>query len=249
MVEANVSNPRRKANAMKARSRIQGTSILLGLLLFTSSASAQDTGNRPFEGILHVRFQTVDEVQFIDFWVKRERIRVEAAMAEPGGTYFLTDYLVKKRYVILPFREEYLEFPAAAVKEDPRQLKDPVNFEKTDSTDEVAGFPCDQLMVKTDDGELEIWATSALGTAGTLSTNLTLMLAEQSPWEKEIIRFGYFPLKVILHDGSGDQRVMFEAISIEKRTLGEARFLIPSGYEKTTVDALTPKAAPKKKTR
>jgi len=233
---------------MRSRSIVQGVNLLLGLFLFTALAGAQDTGNRyPFEGVVHVRYQTIDEVQYVDLSVKRERIRVDAAMAEPGGTFFLIDYLAKKRYVILPYREEYLEFPATVVRENSRQLKVPVNFEKTDSTDEVAGYPCDQLLVKTKEGELEIWATSKLGTAGTLTTNLASMLAEQSPWEKEIIRFGYFPLKVILRDGSGDQRVMFEATAIEKKSQGESRFVIPSGYEKTTAEELTPKTTPKKK--
>ena len=233
---------------MKTRSPIPGGTTLLGLLLFTTLASAQDIGTRSvFEGVLHVRYQTVDEVQFVDMSVKRERIRVDAAMAEPGGIFFLVDYPAKKRYAILPYREQFIELPAAAVREDPRQLKEPVNFSKTDSSDEVAGFPCDQLLITTDAGELEIWATTKLGTAGTLSTHLASMLAEQAPWEKEMIRFGYFPLKVILNDGSGDQRVIFEVTAIEKRALGESRFLIPTGYEKTTVEELTPKAAPKKK--
>jgi len=73
------------------------------------------------------------------------------------------------------------------------------------------------------------------------------MIADESPWEKEMIRFGYFPLKVIMDDGSGEQRLVFEATSIDKKALGEARFAVPTGYEKTTVEALTPKTAPQKK--
>lgn len=248
MVEANVRDFGRKATAMKARSIILGSPLLV--LLLTSLAGAQDAGNRfPFEGVVHVRCQTTDEVQFVDLSVKRDRIRVDAAMAEPGGTFFLIDYAAKKRYVVLPSREQYLLFPVTAVREDPRQVKEPLGFEKTDSTAEVAGYECDELLVKTDEGELEIWATTKLGPPGTLSTNLALLFAEPSPWEKELTRFGYFPLKVILDDGSGDLRVVFEATSIEKRALGETRFVIPADYEKTTVEALTPKAATKKKTK
>ncbi len=233
---------------MKSRRTILGTNALLGLLLFSALARAQDAGIRnSFEGILHVRYQTVDEVQFIDLSVKRERIRVDAAMAEAGGTFFLVDYAAKKRFVVLPYREQYIELPNPDVRLDPRQLKDPVSFEKTESTEEIAGFPCDQLRVKTDQGELEIWATTKFGTPGTLSTNIATMLGEKPQWEKELIRFGYFPLKVILHDGSGDQRVVFEATAIEKKALGESRFLVPSIYERTTVEELVPKPAPKKK--
>ena len=233
---------------MKIRSTILGGTTVLGLMLVTATVFAQDTSPRTsFEGILHVRYQTVDEVQFLEMSVKRERIRIDAAMAEPGGTFFIVDYQAKKRYVILPYREQYIELPATALREDPRQLKEPVNFTKADASDEVAGYPCDQLLVNTDAGELTIWATTKFGTSGTLSTSIASMLAEPSPWEKEMIRFGYFPLKVVLDDGSGDLRTVFEATSIDKKALGEARFMVPTGYEKTTVEALTPKTAPQKK--
>jgi hypothetical protein len=217
-------------------------------MLFTAAVVAQDTVSRSaFEGVLHIRYQTIEEVQFIEMSVKRERIRIDAAMAEPGGTFFIVDYQAKKRYVILPHREQYIELPATAVREDARQLKEPVNFTKTDSSEGVAGYPCDLLLVNTDAGELKIWATKKLGTSGTLSITIAAMIADESPWEKEMIRFGYFPLKVIMDDGSGEQRVVFEATSIDKKALGEARFAVPTGYEKTTVEALTPKTAPQKK--
>ncbi|HCA81134.1 MAG TPA: hypothetical protein DEP53_15495 [Bacteroidetes bacterium] len=233
---------------MKSRRVIPITNALLWSLLFVATVNAQDIlRSSSFEGIIHVQFQSVDAFQLLELSVKQGKIRVDATYRESGFAYVLLDYNARKRYLVLPSRELYLEFALPDFRGDLRQAKIPVNFEKTGSTEVIAGYLCEQLKAKFDEGEIAIWATTEIGSPGTFYLVPGSVQIELEPWQKEILSFGYFPLKMVLDDGSGEQRVVFEATAIEKKSLGESRFLIPSGYEKTTVEELTPKAAPKKK--
>jgi hypothetical protein len=218
--------------------------VIAALILSTCAAIAQDLETkRSFEGVLEVQVQNTERVQLFTYSVKNGRIRVEPADVTDAAQVILVDHPAKKTYVLLPAREQYVEIADAS-----DVGHEPTGLQKTDLTDEILGYTCDQLLVKTNQAEVEIWATRELGTAGTMLTATVTQTFDTPAWETELFSRGYFPLKVVMRDVSGYDAGKFEVNTVQKKALGDFLFRIPMGYEKVERDVLIPKqAAPKKK--
>lgn len=224
--------------------RWKTTIVIAALLLPACSAIAQELETKKsFEGILEVQVQNTERVQIFTYSVKNGRIRIEPADLSDAAQVILVDRPAKKTYVLLPAREQYIEFADAG-----EAGHESTGLQKTDLTDEIQGYSCDQLLVKSSDAEVEIWATKTFGTAGTMITSVGAQTTDTPTWETELFSKGYFPMKVIMRDASGYDVGKFEVNSVQKKALGEYLFRIPMGYEKAEKDVLVPKqAAPKKK--
>jgi len=222
--------------------------LILLTALCTEAASAQVGGSgKTFEGVLQYKLQTFDRIQLFNYLVKNQRIRVEAADPEDMSPIIIADYGFKKIYYVLPHREQYVELgvpqePAA----EQQQARDQAGVEKTGETDEIEGFTCDQLVVKTDNGEIEIWATKELGTPGTFYIVSNDPPASLTPWQSVILSQGYFPLRTIMKDSEGEEQTRFELSSVRKKSLSESLFRISPDYERISVEQLRPKQAPRK---
>lgn len=218
------------------------------LLSAALAAIAQDIeSKKTFEGIVEMQFKNVERVQLFTFSVKNGRIRVEETGRDDVAPIVLVDHAAKKTFIILPSREEYIEVPIVTEPSESRQSKRKADIQKTELTDDILDYTCDQLIVKSDEKEIEVWATKELGTAGTFLTTITPKSLDPIPWQAEILGRGYFPLKVIERDSDGNEQTQLEVLSIQKKTLGGPLFRVPPGYEKVGRDALQPKQAPKKK--
>jgi hypothetical protein len=220
------------------------TLFIAALFLAACAAVAQDLETKKsFEGVLEVQAQNTERVQLFTYSVKNGRIRIEAADVSDAAQVLLVDHPAKKTYVLLPAREQYIEI-ANAVEVG----HEPTGLQKTELTDQILGYKCDQLMVKLSDAEVEIWATKDFGTAGTMLTTLGAKTLDTPAWEIELFSKGYFPLKVIIRDVSGYDAGKFEVNTVQKKALGDYLFRIPMGYEKVEKDVLAPQqAVPKKK--
>jgi hypothetical protein len=218
--------------------------VTAALFLATCAAFAQDLETKKsFEGVMEVQVQNTERVQLFTYSIKNGRIRVEPTDVSDAAQVVLVDHPAKKTYVLLPAREQYIEIANAA--EIGHQ---PTGLQKTDLTDEILGYTCDQLMVKTTQAEVEIWATKEFGTAGTMLTSIAAQTSDTPAWESELFSKGYFPMKVIMRDVSGYDAGKFEVNLVQKKALGDYLFRIPMGYEKVEKDALAPQqAVPKKK--
>ena len=122
-------------------------------------------------------------------------------------------------------------------------------LQKTDVSDEILGYKCDQFLLKSSQMDVEIWATKELGTSGTMLTTSPAQLMDLPAWQTELYAMGYFPMKAVLRDGSGYDLGKFEVNNVQKKSLGDFLFRIPRGYEKVDKDALETKQAPAKKKR
>ena len=139
--------------------------------------------------------------------------------------------------------EQYVELPVVHTPAKGAPVPPKVNVQKTDSTDEIEGYECDQFLATVDTLEYEIWATKGLGTAGSFLT------PQVSEWMWKILDMGYFPMRFIARDATGEEGRRFEVTSVTKKTLSESLFRLPSGYEKIDPESLQSKQAPKKKKR
>jgi hypothetical protein len=231
---------------MKDRFIFWQTFLVIGSLLVAAcNAVAQELETKKsFEGVLEVQVQNTERVQLYTFSVKNGRIRVEPAEVSDALQVIIVDHPAKKSYVLLPAREQYLEIKYPADVDRGQN-----GLQKSDQTDEIQGYACDQFLLKSDQAEIEVWATKELGTAGTMFTTVAVQALETPPWQAELFGMGYFPMKVIIRDPSGYDAGKFEVNSVQKKNLGDFLFRIPRGYEKVDKDMLEVKPAPSKKKR
>ena len=219
---------------------------LCGLVLTLScfaNARAQELAEKSsFEGVVSFESRDFQSIEPRTLFVKHGVLRIEGT-EQAGGNAFLIDYAKKKAFIVLSAREQYVELPAVILpaKGDTKQTR--VNVQKTDSTLDILDFTCDEFLVTTDSLEFEIWATKGLGTAG------TFLNAQVNEWQWKILEMGYFPLRVVVRDASGDESARLEATSVTKKAMSEALFRLPSGYEKVDQESIQSKPSVKKRKR
>jgi hypothetical protein len=206
-------------------------------------ASAQElVEKKSFEGIVGYQIRDFQSIESFTLFMKRGRLRLEGT-EQGGGNGVLLDYGVKKSYIIISGREQYVELPVVYAPPKGNRAPTKLDVQKTDSTDEIEGYQCDQFLVNVDTLEYEIWATKDFGTAGTFLT------PQVSDWMWKILDMGYFPMRFVARDATGEESGRFEVTSVTKKSLTESLFRIPSGYERIDPEALKPQQAPKKRTR
>jgi len=169
---------------------------------------------------------------------------VESADPDDDSPTILVDHAFKKIYILLPQREQYVEIPND-LEASGGLHREPTGLQKTGDTEQIGGYTCDQFLVKTQDGEIEVWATKELGTAGTFRTSIADPMPGSSRWQSEILAQGYFPLVMIERGGDGDELTRFEATSFKKTSLAESLIRVPSGYEKIDISELRSKSRSK----
>ena len=218
--------------------------ILVGpaifLLLFAIASAQEVIEKKTFEGVVEFEARDFESIQQFTVMMKGGRLRLQAEDRE-GANAFLFDYGIKKAFILASGSEQYVELnpvlaPAKAPAAQPR-----FDFHKTDSTDQIQGYDCDQFLISSDSITLEVWATKEFGTAG------TFLLPQVNEWEWKILEMGYFPLRFIARDASGDESARFEATDVQKKSFNENLFRIPAGYEKVSLESLQPKHVEKKK--
>lgn len=223
-------------------------SLFIALLLIALGAVAQEVETKKsFQGTVEVQFRNSDRVQILTYSVKNGKIRVEERDREDNSPIILVDHGMKRTYIILPAREEYIEVSNEQESSALKQSKVKADIQKTDATDEILNYPCDQFVVKLVDKEIEVWATKDLGTPGTFLNSVTTQSLDSAPWQRDVLGMGYFPLRVTERDSAGNELTQSEAVSVQKKALAESLFRVPPAYEKVGPDALQPKQAPKKK--
>jgi hypothetical protein len=222
--------------------RLSTLAILLTVGLHTLASAQELVEKKSFEGIVGYQIRDFLSIESISMFMKRGRLRIEEP-EQGGGNAILLDYGLKKSFIIVSDREQYVELPVVAAPPKGSRVTPKVDIQKTDSTDEIEGYQCDQFLVTVDTLEYEIWVTKDFGTAGTFLTR------QVSEWMWKILDMGYFPMRFVARDATGEESARFEVTSVVKKSLSEALFRIPSGYEKIEPEALQPKQAPKKKRR
>jgi hypothetical protein len=206
-------------------------------------ASGQEVvDKKTFEGVVSYQIRDFQSIESMTIFMKRGRLRLEGS-EQAGGNAILTDFSAKKCYVIISGREQYAELPLLFVPPKGEGSTPRVNVQKTDVVDAVEGFECNQFLVTVDTLEFEIWATKEFNGPG------SFLSAQVSEWMMKILDMGYFPMRFVARDATGEEIKRFEVTSVTKKPLTESLFRIPSGYEKIDPEALQPKQQTKKKKR
>lgn len=222
--------------------RFTAFGILLTLCCSVLVNAQELVEKKSFEGVVGYQIRDIQSIESLSLFMKRGRLRIEGT-EQGGGNGFLLDYGLKKSFIIISGREQFVELPVVSVPAKGTYVPAKINVQKTDSTDEIEGYECDQFLVTVDSLEYEIWATKEFGTAG------SFLIPQVSEWMWKILDMGYFPMRFVTRDDTGEESGRFEVTSVTKKSLSESLFHIPSGYEKIEREALQTKQTPKKKNR
>jgi len=106
-----------------------------------------------------------------------------------------------------------------------------VDIRKSGKTDTILGYSCEQVFIRQDNREAELWVTKGLGTFVQSTINPRSQSAAVKTIERELTSRGYFPLRMISRtEGKEDHRT--EVTSVSKKSLPDDMFVIPAGYKK-----------------
>jgi hypothetical protein len=214
--------------------------LTISLFLFSVTSAQEVIEKKTFEGLVEFEVRDFQSIQQYTLMMKGGRLRVQAEDQE-GANAILIDYGIKKTFIVASGAEQYVELTPVLASAKAPAGKPRFDFHKTDSTAEIQGYECDQFLISSDSIVLEVWATKAFGTAG------TFLVPQVTEWEWKILEMGYFPMRFVASDASGEEISRFEAKDVQKKSFNESLFRVPSGYEKVSLESLQPKRVEKKK--
>lgn len=208
---------------------------LASFSLFILSIGNAQTGTpaKPFEGLIQLQVQDWQSAEMVNYYVKGDRARMESSPNTSAEPYYILDYFSKKMFVIMTNKDSYFELsmektPSVQASADSK----PESMTKTDETETILGFPCEQWILKENDVTTTMWATKAF------SANVTLLGLQKQDmrvlfrWEEELKSRGLFPLKLTQQDVNGTDVYKFQVLKIQRKTVNDLLFRIPGGYEK-----------------
>ena len=209
-----------------------------------------------FEGVIHMKISFAGSAEGrtgdSDWYIKGDNIRTErrakgtdtASSGSGGGMIFNAD--TKKGYVIMPERKMYMELSETSFEKTSEHLRD-MKYEivRTGKTDTVAGYQCEIFQTKSKEtGKIRGEACAAKGLANMgafMGLNRGAAANVSGDFSKEIrqiIKEGYFLLRMVRKDDDGSERLRVEATSVEKRKLDSSLFVPPADYTKLDMNAM-----------
>lgn len=209
-----------------------------------------------FEGVIHMKSAfgggTEARTSESDWFIKGDNIRTErraksvgtSPTDSMGGLIFNAD--TKKGYMIMPERKMYMELPEPSFEKTAEHLKD-MKYEivRTGKTDTVAGYQCEIFQTKSKEtGKTRGESCAAKGLAnmgafmGLNRTSAGKLSGDFSREVRDLIKEGYFLLRIVTKDEDGSEKMRMEAMSVEKKKLDNSLFIPPPDYTKFDINAV-----------
>lgn len=186
-----------------------------------------------FEGEMQFVMKSGKKEYPVTYFVKGQKVRVEPKVKAADSPIMITDYKRKKTYMLNQKEVYYIEMdlPEAKESEKPKE-KDKLDFSKTGKTKTILGYHCEEWVAKGKKGVTEMWLAKGLGNFAGLGGNVGSKHAEVSGWEKEVADKGMFPLMMVQKDDEGKEKSRWEVKKLEKKSLDDSKFTVPSTYFK-----------------
>lgn len=209
------------------RSTVAAGVVMLGLLS-VGLALAEE-----FEGIVHFKSTRDGKAREYDYLIKGNKVRIELGEG-PAQFNVVVDPDAKRTLLLMPERKMVMEMPMTDDnKTDSAGNKNNISFTRSGKTETVLGYTCEQILVKSDDGETEICGAKGMGYyAGMHRPGMGRSSDGASAWAKELKDQGFFPLRVVTKDTDGTEKMRLEATKVEKKSLNEHLFTAPDDYKK-----------------
>jgi hypothetical protein len=204
-----------------------------------------------FEGEIKFKVSHDENGMTMDYFIKDGKLRMEMG-GEAKGTCFI--HSNGKSLILMPEQKMYMDLDNSVFKKMQEMMKKNVdkakeensdkdfNIEnyKTGETKSILGYKCEQWVFNDKEGgtdsKVEAWITDQLG-------NFMMMESPMgqgfSPgWSNTFKNKGMFPLLVITKDTDGKETSRFEATEIDKKSLSNDLFEVPSGYSEMKIPGM-----------
>ncbi len=219
--------------------------VLLGVLALAAGLCAMD-----FEGKIRFKMTSPDKPArsssgdgstYMSYCLKGGLMRVD--MESGNGQVFssIIDPVKREVTILMPPQKRYMTRtmpepkPAAGTATPPKD----VEFVRTGETETILGYKCEKVLVRSKEGEAEIWGAEGLGIFyGMGNRNPMGRTAPRSAWETALAEHGFFPLRMVSRDKSGQEQMRMEAVSIDPQPLPDSAFVPPADYRKFEMPAI-----------
>lgn len=219
-----------------------------------SSPSAASAGAGDFEGMIAMKMETENQTGMeMTYFLKGKNTRVETKVPNmpEGSAVMLWDLDAGKIVTLMPSRKMYMTMDMKAAAEDMKRVKksqgqEEAEFPKLSSTgkqETIAGYTCEHWLMG-ENQEIDMCVAKGLGYFGmggqsggglaslknlAFSPKMLEAAASHPEWVK-FLNGGAFPLKLsAMKDGKATMTM--EATRIEKKSLDDSLFVIPSDYK------------------
>lgn len=228
------------APSINRRCRVALAAIVAAFVLATR-AYAQ------FEGIVESKNTTIDELgrpqEFImTMWIKKGMVRIETRGASTPTSTMIYRTDLKRIWMLNVDEKSYFEIPQ---EDRGEELYSPgsgsgYSVKRTGKKRTIAGYECEQFIIKRETEETELWGTKKLGhLVSTLSAALggDQMNAGEGA-VAEVMKRGIYPLRSATKV-DGQLIESQEVTRIEAKALDPGLFTLPADFKKMkTVDMM-----------
>ncbi len=216
-----------------------------------------------FEGIVESKNITTDEMgkpqEFImTMWVKKEMVRIETKSASVPGSTMIYRTDMKKIFMLNDAEKSYFEI---SQEEKPQEVfasgrrldslsgtTAKYSIKKTGKKKNIAGYPCEEFLIKRNTEETQLWGTKKLAH---LVSAISKALGQEHESlvegaANEVMKQGIYPMASSTKlDGNVIESQ--EVTRVETKSLDANLFTLPAGYKKQkTFDMMQPAQEEKK---
>lgn len=226
-----------------------------------SSPSAVSSGGGDFEGTIAMKMETENQTGAeMTYFLKGRHTRIETKVANlpEGSAVMLWDLEAGKITTLMPSRKMYMVMDMKTAAEDMKAMKKSHGQEETEfpkltptgKQETIAGHTCEHWLMG-EEQDLDMCVAKGLGYFGmggqsggglgswknlVFSPKLLAQAAAHPDWVK-FLEGGAFPLKLTaLQDGK--VKMTMEATRIEKKSLDDSLFVIPTDYKEFSMPSI-----------
>jgi hypothetical protein len=223
-----------------------------------SSSSAAVSGGGKFEGTITAKMMPGSEGPMeVHYAIKGPRMRVETQLAQGGSAMgvVLMDLSAGTHTMLMPQTKTYMSInqdggkfkemaDAAAKMSGETNAGDLYKVTTTGQTETVAGYTCQHWLMGSKK-QTDVCLAKGLGQSGSILDQLkTFGLDEQAKAQiqanPEFLKFaenGAFPMKMSQIE-NGQSKTIMEVTSVERKTLDDSLFAVPSDYKKMEIPGM-----------
>ena len=181
----------------------------------------------PFEGeiVMNVKDEAAAHVPTsITYSIKSDKIR--AVPAAPAHVYTIVDGTTQHAYAVDDTQKTYADFAGAT------DTTLPAKVAKTQKVETVAGLVCEDWSIDDANGKVDVCV--AKGVAFFDFARAPKAGATEPSWAAALTQEKAFPLRVVAHDRAGKEVYRAEATKVDRKSVADSLFQLPTGFGKRT---------------
>ncbi len=202
--------------------------ISVVLILFPCTLALSQS----FEGVMTFR-TSGRSVQEFTYSSKGDKVRMDMEPAPGMSMEMILDTRTNTMVVIRNDAQVYFEMDLSQIPPPPPAAMQDVSVKKTGLKETILGYECEQMIIEQEERSAELWVTKGLGRFVQMNLNPRAQSPMLKKLEDELIDQGYFPLRLVTKNRSGQEQTRMEVLKIEKKPLPDELFTVPAGYQQT----------------